>query len=138
MTTADFHPQNELERQLLAAQNGEIAPEALIQFLIESDVFMPIYDQHTIGGLQTTQRAQPLTINQDDGGKVLILFTSPDRAKTFVRDFPGYGGGLVVTLRWILDHFGIGFAISLNPDQLVGMDFEAHAVAQLATQINTH
>jgi hypothetical protein len=33
---------------------------------------------------------------------------------------------------WILEKLGIGYAISLNPDHEVGMDFEAQNVAQMA------
>lgn len=93
---------------------------------------MPIYKKHQIGGLQTGDKAQPLKLASDDGSEVLVLFTSPERAKSFVKDFPGYGGGLVTDFTWILKRLGIGYAISLNPDQEVGMDFEAQDVAQLA------
>ncbi|KAA6183042.1 SseB family protein [Thiohalocapsa marina] len=136
--TADFVPQNALERQLVAAQNGEIPPEQFIETLLGSEVFMPIYERHAIGGLQSDQRAQPLKLVSDDGGEVLVLFTSPERAKAFVRDFPGYGGGLVTELTWIFEKLGIGFGISLNPDQTYGMDFEARDVAQLAGSSGAH
>lgn len=68
----------------------------------------------------------------DQGGEVLVLFTSPDRARNFVRVFPGYGGGLVAEFTWILERLGLGFGITLNPDQPYGMDFAAEDVAQLA------
>jgi len=128
-----FIAQNELERQLVAAQAGEIPAESLIATLLGSEVFMPIYEPHQIGGLQTQRSAVPLKITDDSGQEVLVLFSSPDRAKAFVRDYPGYGGGLVVELTWILEKLGIGYGISLNPDAPVGIDFEAQDVAQIAT-----
>lgn len=128
----DFMPQNDLERQLMAAQEGEIPPESFMVTLVGSEVFMPIYEKHQIAGLQTQQGAQPLKLQGEDGGDVLVLFTSPERAKGFVGDYPGYGGGLVVDFTWILEKLGIGFGISLNPGLPVGIDFEAQDVAQIA------
>lgn len=93
---------------------------------------MPIYEKHQIGGLQTDPKAKPLKITDEAGGEVLVLFTSPERAKGFVRDFPGYSGGLVTELSWILEKLGIGYGIALNPGLPVGMDFEAQDVAQMA------
>jgi hypothetical protein len=131
--TTRFTPQNDLERQFLAAQEGRIPPEDFIRTLLGSEVFMPIFEKHQIGGLQTGgTTAQPLKLTSDDGAEVLVLFTSPERAKAFVKDFPGYGGGLVTEFTWILDKLGIGYAVSLNPDQEVGMDFETQDVAQMA------
>lgn len=129
----EFVPQNDLERRLLAAQEGQIPPEAFIETLLGAQVFMPIYEKHQIGGLQTGMRAQPLKL-QTDEGEVLVLFTSPERAKAFVKDFPGYGGGLVTEFTWILEKMGLGFGISLNPGATVGLDFQARDVAQMATQ----
>jgi hypothetical protein len=128
----DFTPQNDLERQLMAAQEGDIPPESFVETLVGSEVFMPIYERHQIGGLQTQQVAQPLKLPGEEGGEVLVLFTSPERAKGFVRDYPGYGGGLVVDFTWILEKLGIGYGISLNPGLPVGIDFEAQDVAQIA------
>lgn len=127
--STDFIPQNDLERQLIAAQEGQIPPEELIRTLLGSEVFMPVYERHAIGGLQTATKAQPLKLIGEEGTEVLVLFTSPERAKGFVRDYPGYGGGLVVELTWILEKLGIGYGIALNPGLPVGMDFEAQDLA---------
>lgn len=127
-----FYPQNDLERHLIAAQEGEVPPESFIEVLMGSEVFMPVYEKHQIGGLQMQQTAQPLKLQSEDGAETLVLFTSPERAKAFVKDFPGYGGGLVAEFSWILEQLGVGFAITLNPGLPFGMDFEAQDVAQIA------
>lgn len=116
----------------MAAQEGEIPPEPFIETLVGSEVFMPIYEKHQIGGLQTQQGAQPLKLQGGDEGDALVFFTSPERAKGFVRDYTGCGGGLVVDFTWILEKLGIGFGISLNPGLPVGIDFEAQDLAQIA------
>ena len=134
--STEFQPQNDLERQLMAAQDGQIPPESFIQTLLGSEVFMPVYEKHQIGGFATDTKAQPLKIQTDEGQDVLVLFTSPDRAKGFVRDYPGYGGGLVTEFTWILEKLGIGYGITLNPGQEFGMDFEARDVAQIAAMGN--
>lgn len=128
----DFRPQNELEHQLIAAQDGGITPESFIETLVGSEVFMPIHEKHRIGGLQTQEVAHPLRLRGESGDEVLVLFTSPERAKGFVRDHPGYGGGLVVEFTWVLDRLGIGYGVSLNPGLAYGIDFEAQDLAQIA------
>jgi hypothetical protein len=127
-----FIPQNDLERHLIAAQEGEVPPESFIEVLMGSEVFMPVYEKHQIGGLQMQQTAQPLKLRSEEGEETLVLFTSPERAKAFVKDFPGYGGGLVAEFSWILEKLGVGFAITLNPGLPFGMDFEAQDLAQIA------
>jgi hypothetical protein len=133
-----FIAQNELERQLIAAQNGQLAPETLLATLLDSEVFMPVYEPpNQPGGLQLSTTAQPLKVTLETGETVLVLFTSPERAKAFVVDFPGYGGGLVTDFRWIVTQLGVGYAITLNPGLEFGMDFEAQEVAQLAAVPNS-
>ena len=117
---------NDAEKLLVQALAGELEGDAFIQQLMELTLFMPIYGKHQIGGLQPTtgDQAIPLTLDDESGDKVLILFTSPDRAKAFVRDFPGYGGGLLAEFKWIIEKVGVGYSISINPDHEMGIDLE--------------
>lgn len=117
---------NDAEILLQKALDGVLEGDAFIQQLMETTLFMPIYEKHQIGGLQptTTDQATPLTLDDENGNKVLILFTSPERAKGFVRDFPGYGGGLLAEFKWIIEKVGVGYAISINPDHELGIDLE--------------
>jgi hypothetical protein len=130
--SADFTPHNDLENQLLKAQQGELSEGEFLQSLMDAELFMPVYEKHNIGNLQTTDKAQPLKLEDEDGCPVLVLFTSPDRAKPFVKDFPGYNGGLLVELTWVFEKLGAGFGIALNPGWPVGVDLQADAVAQLS------
>jgi len=93
---------------------------------------MPVAAGTHIISFQRSTRAQPLTIDAGDGGKQLVLFTSPDRARTFVSDHPGYGGGILTDLPWIFENLGAGFGILLNPGHDIGLDIEADTVAQLS------
>ena len=47
--TAGLSPQNDLERQLCAAQEGQIPPEDFLRTLLGSEVLMPIYEKHQLG-----------------------------------------------------------------------------------------
>lgn len=132
----EFDPRNSLEESLLDAQEGRISGEDFMQTLMESQVYMPIYEDQkkVIGNIQLGDKARPLSIQDDKGVEFLVLFTSPERAGEFVRNFPGYDdGGLLTEFTWLLEKLGIGFGISLNPGWPVGIDLEPQAVRQLAT-----
>jgi hypothetical protein len=126
-----FETRNELEQQLLAAQEGKITSEDFMHYLMETQVFMPVKDSIGIAGFTSSDKAVPLTIRAEDNTEVLILFTSPERAKAFVEDYPGYDGGLLAEFNWILERTGSGIGISINPDWPVGIDLEPEMVQQL-------
>jgi hypothetical protein len=126
-----FETRNELEQQLLAAQEGKISSEDFMHYLMETQVFMPVKDSIGIAGFTSSDKAMPLTIRAEDNTEVLILFTSPERAKVFVEAYPGYDGGLLAEFNWILERTGSGIGISINPDWPVGIDLEPEMVQQL-------
>jgi len=129
--TEPFEARNELEQKLLQAQEGSLPEGEFMEYLLEAQVFMPVRDAIGIAGFTGSSKAIPLTLNTQDAAEVLVLFTSPERAKEFVRDFPGYEGGLLVEFSWVLDRTGSGVGISLNPNWPVGMDLEPETVQQL-------
>jgi hypothetical protein len=126
-----FESRNELEEKLVAAQEGRLASEVFMDYLMDTQVFMPVKDSIGIGGFTGSDKAIPLTLKTEDDIEVLILFTSPERAKDFVQDFPGYEGGLLAEFRWVLERTGSGVGISINPTYPVGMDMEPEMVQQL-------
>ena len=129
-----FEPRNELELKLKAAQEGKIEGAVFMEHLMNAQVFMPVEDKLGIGGFQGSNRIKPLMIQAEDGTEVLILFTSPERAKSFVQDFPGYEGGLLGEFKWVLETTGAGHGIALNPGWEVGIDMEPEMVEQLVPQ----
>ena len=128
-----FIPHNDLEKLLTEVTLGTVAAEDFVARLLAGDqVFMPVKDEkHAIAGFQTSTKAQPLVIEDDEGTEILVLFTSPERAKPFAEMFPDFTGGLLAEFSWVLRRIGGGFPISLNPGWDVGMDFDADTVAQL-------
>ena len=126
-----FEARNEVEEKLLSAQEGQLSTDDFMTYLMDTQVFMPVKDSIGIEGFTSSDKAVPLTLTTEDNIEVLILFTSPERAKEFVQDFPGYDGGLLAEFKWILERTGSGVGISINPTFPVGMDMEPEMVQQL-------
>lgn len=126
-----FESRNELEKNLLAAQEGTMQSEDFMTYLMDAQVFMPVKDSIGIEGFTSSDKAVPITLKSEDNVEVLILFSSPDRSKTFMQDFPGYDGGLLAEFKWVLERVGGSVGISINPDWPVGFDLEPEMVQQL-------
>ena len=126
-----FDARNELEENLLAAQEGQMSSDEFMKYLMDTQVYMPVKDSIGIEGFTSSDKAIPLTLKTEDGIEVLILFTSPDRSREFVQEFPGYDGGLLAEFKWVLERTGSGIGISINPNWPVGMDLEPEMIEQL-------
>ncbi len=134
MTLSEYAPRNEVERLLIAMNEGSIEPENFARELIAQQIFIPIKDEkHQIAGFQLSTKAQPLVIEDDEGNRVLIAFTAPERARDFIAEFPGHGGGLLTEVSWILRRIGADMGLSINPGQDLGFDFDPDMVAMLAS-----
>ena len=127
---------NVLEEKLLAAQEGHISSDELLEVLLVSQVFMPVQDEKAPAlNIQRSTRAQPLSLSAEDGTPVLVLFSSPERAKPFLEDFPGFTGGILESFKWVLERMGTGYGIALNPGSEVGFDMEPETVAELVRRV---
>lgn len=133
MAEDTFEAKNELETKLLAAMNGELEAEDFMRELMTQQVFIPIKDDPDSGikGFQRTTKATPLVVQDEDGQNILVLFTSPERAKEFLAEMPGYGGGLLADFAWIVERMEPDFAIVVNPGHEFGMDISPEDVAQM-------
>jgi hypothetical protein len=130
--TEAFEPRNELEKSLLAAQEEKISSDDLLNILMNSQVFMPVQDEKpSLLNIQRSARAQPLVLNAEDGTPILVLFSSPERAKEFISDYPGFGGGILTEFTWVLEKMGRDFGIALNPGLDAGFDMEPETVNEL-------
>ncbi|MFN3543602.1 MAG: SseB family protein [Thiobacillus sp.] len=131
-----FVPHNALEEQLAAVHAGTLDAESFVLRLPDQQVFMPVRDEkNPIQGFQRSTQAEPLIIEDEDGERVLVIFTSPERAKPFVEHFPDFRGGILTEFSWLLRRIGGGVPIALNPGWDIGMDFDADMVAQLVAQL---
>lgn len=124
---------NELEAKLLAAMSGELSSEDFMQELLTQQIFIPIKDEKESGiqGFQRSTKAMPLVVQDEDGVNILVLFTSPERAKAFLADTPGYSGGLLADFSWIVERMEPGFAIVVNPGLELGIDIDPDDVSEM-------
>ena len=136
MNQDTFEPKNELEKQLRCALDGSVSGDDFMHYLMDAQVFMPVEDEaNQIKGFQRSTRAQPLVLEDETGTQVLVLFTSPERAKGFVENHPGYGGGLLTEFAWVLRKMGAPAGIALNPGLDAGFDLEPEMVADLMASL---
>jgi hypothetical protein len=134
MNNADFQPRNDLEHLLGEMLSGQVEPEDFANRLLDLQVFMPVQDEkHQIAGFQTSTRANPLILEDDEGNRALILFSAPERAKDFLAQYPGYSGGLLTEFAWILRRMAEGVGIALNPGMEAGFDFDPTMLAMMMT-----
>ncbi len=119
----EFTPQNELEQQLQQAQNGQLAPERFFQTLLAAPLYMP---------MEGRAPGQPLMVEDEEGTRVLMLFTSPERARPFIADYPEYAEtGVQEALPAILARLGAEVGVSLNPGAPLGFDLGPEQVREL-------
>ncbi|MBK9325241.1 MAG: SseB family protein [Thiobacillaceae bacterium] len=129
-----LNPRTDIERLLLEMRQGDLDPETFARRLIDLEVFMPVKDdKHQIAGFQTSTKAEPLVLDDDEGNRVLITFSSPERAKAFVAEVPGFGGGLLTQMSWIVRRMGENMGLAINPGEELGFDFDPDMVAMLAS-----
>lgn len=130
-----FTPMNEIEKQLLAAQEGRIDGETFMSELMKSELFMPIFEPKSgVENLQTSATAHPLTLEDEEQNQVVVLFTSPERGKAFLQEYPGYEGGLLAEFTWILEKLGSGLGLTINPGWENGFDMSPEMLQQLSGQ----
>jgi hypothetical protein len=129
-----FTPRSNVEILLVQMADGQLEAEDFARRLIDLEVFMPIKDdKHQIMGFQTSTQAQPLVVQDEDGGQVMVTFSAPERAKDFLAEFPGYSGGLLAEVSWIVRRMSAGVGLSINPGLEVGFDFDPEMIAMLAS-----
>jgi hypothetical protein len=132
MHNVDFQPRNELEQLLGEMLSGQVEPEAFASRLLDLQVFMPVQDdKHQIAGFQTSTKAKPLILEDDEGNSAMIVFSDPERSKDFLADYPGYSGGLLTEFSWILRRMSEDVGIALNPGIEAGFDFDPDMVAMM-------
>jgi hypothetical protein len=132
----NFIPHNALETQLAAVHAGTLDAETFVLQLIDQQLFMPVRDEkNPIQGFQRSSQADLLILEDEDGARVLAVFSSPERAKPLIEHYPDFTGGILTEFSWLLRRIGGGVPIALNPGWDIGMDFDADTVGQLIARL---
>lgn len=133
MNNSPSAARNDVEQLLQDMHAGRVSPDSFAKQLLDLQVFMPVKDEkHVIKGFQASTRAEPLVLEDDEGTRVLILFSAPERAKAFTAEVGGYSGGILTEFSWVLRRMGQDMAISINPGDELGFDFDQDMVAMMA------
>ena len=132
----EFEARNELEKSLLAAQEEQISSDDLLNILMNSQVFMPVQDEKpALLNIQRSTSPQPLVLTAEDSTPILVLFSSPERAKEFIDDYPGFGGGILTEFTRVLEKMGRDFGIAPNLGLDVGFDMEPQTVNEFVDSL---
>ena len=94
---------------------------------------MPVANDTQIKDFQRSSKMVPLPVETEEGDTVLVLFSSLDRGKAFLQDYPGYGGGLLVEFKWVVENMAGEYAITINPGWELGVDLEPQMFQRLHT-----
>lgn len=120
---------------MVQAQEGQMKFDEFIDKLVTAQVFLPVRDELNIGGFQSSDRAVPLSIKDENDTNILVVFSSPDRARDFLQDYADYKGGLLEEFGKLLLMNGIGYGVVINPGYDVGLDLEPDMVEQLVQHL---
>ncbi len=134
MNISATNPRSAVEVLLLEMEQGQLDPETFAKRLVGMEIFMPVKDEkYQIAGFQSSTKAEPLLVEDEAGNRVLVVFSAPERAKEFLADHPGFSGGVLTELSWLLRRMGENIALSINPGQELGFDFDPDMVAMLVS-----
>lgn len=124
-----FEPVNELERDLVRCQQGQIELARFVQVLLASQVFVLL--DYEVPETDPRLTAPPLMLQSPAGYLVFALFTSPDRATSFIEQFRTFSYGLLVDARWLLSILSPRAGLALNPGWTAGLEMPPEGFAKL-------
>jgi len=127
--TNEFKPDNPLEEKLLALYRKEIGISYFLELLLESQVIILADRDVDITG--PDMHFNPLAIASPMGYKVLVSFSSIERAQKAISLYPGYEYAIAVDTSWFLlgAYEDVGYA--LNPGLPFGFELPPNNLRQL-------
>jgi|SRR5215831_19760122 len=128
-----FEPSNDLERALVAAQQGHLPVLSFLQILKVSKVFILI-DKELGPSDVWDNSASPMVLSNPKGVPVLAMFTAPERSGDWPRRQPRFKYGLLADFAWVLKGIAPHVGVVLNPGLAVGLEIEPSTVSELRAQ----
>lgn len=127
--TNEFKPNNLLEEKLLAMYKKEIKITEFLELLLDSQVIILADRDVDISGAD--MHFNPLAIPSPMGYEVLATFSSFERAKKAVSEYPEYSFAIAVDTSWFLSgaYENVGFA--LNPGWPFGFELPPDGMKQM-------
>jgi SseB protein N-terminal domain len=131
--TNEFRPNNNLEEKLLALYRKEIKIIEFLELLIDSQVV--ILADRDVDISRPSMDFNPLAINSPMGFDVLVTFSSLERAKAALAQYPDYPFALAVDTRWFLLGAYKNAGIALNPGWPYGFELPPEGLQQLLVRL---
>lgn len=128
-----FEPLNELERDLVAAQQNQMPVTGFLQTLQASKVFILI-DREPGPRNVWDSGAAPMVLSNAGKTPFLALFTAPERAGEWSKRQTAFSVGLSTDFASLLEGMAPDLGIVINPGLQVGFEMQPSTVARLRTQ----
>jgi hypothetical protein len=116
-----FTPANDLERDLIAAQEGRLEVFHLMSRLWAAEVHVP-----TAHEITEQKQFAPLVVERE-GNSYVVVCTSLERARTI----EGVKSIVGTHVKNLVQSMPQAFGIVINPGWQVGLELPAHGVEQL-------
>jgi hypothetical protein len=127
--TETFVPINDLERALLAAQEGTLSTPAFFEALLASKVLIMI-DKDCPDGVWDNS-SSPLILKSSSGLAVVAMFTAMERTSEWHKRQPRFSHGFLADFSQLLQHVAPHAGIVINPGSTVGVEISPSRVADL-------
>ena len=127
-------PSNLLERALLAAREGKVSMQVLVETLLASPVFV-LLDREPPKDGRLGPETRPLVLANAAGQTVFAVFTAPERANAWLQREPDFRHGLMVDFRWLLPGIADGVGLVVNPGTDLGFEMPAANVQVLKDSV---
>ncbi|MDN5869166.1 MAG: SseB family protein [Nitrococcus sp.] len=128
---AELEPANDLEKALVAAQNGETTTAAFVHQLVDSDVYILLSQPAKRNEEEDDVSPQPLVLEGPDKTPMLAMFTHSERVSFIIKEYPDFSFPYEVEFSWIVANSSDGMGLVINPGWSYAASIPAEAVAQL-------
>lgn len=128
---AELEPNSDLEKALVAAQNGESSTAEFLHRLVDSDVFILLSRAQKQDEEDDKQNIQPLVLEGPDKTPMLAMFTLSERSSLLTKDFPDFTYPYEVEFSWIVANASEGMGLVINPGWSYAASLPPEALAQL-------
>lgn len=126
---AELEPSTDLEKALVAAQDGESSTAEFLHRLVDSDVFILLSQQKQ--DEEDDSNIQPLVLEGPDKTPMLAMFTLSERSSPLTKEFPDYTHPYEVEFSWIVANASEGMGLVINPGWSYAASLPPEALAQL-------
>lgn len=125
----ELEPISDLEKALVAAQDGESSTADFLHRLVDSDVFILLSEKKQEE--EDDSNIQPLVLEGPDKTPMLAMFTLSERTPPLIKEFPDYTHPYEVEFSWIVANASEGMGLVINPGWSYAASLPPEALAQL-------